>query len=361
MAKGPFWLRGAKGKLAGSVIYKGESGTVVRENVKPKNTQSNSQMKQRIAFATVTQAAKMMLPIIGISFEGEKSKKLSRRKFVQLNSSQFGRYAQQDNDQCAWSTKGNMQLIPNPYIVSRGSLETPEILKPKFGDGDSHSVTIAIHTHTFAPRVYTPFEIWREVFGVRPGGQITFPQIQVLNGAEKFIVFEERNEIGAVDISKYDYIRYSRFSAPRIVLNTELPQGDFSVDFSDPSVDHSRDITLALDKVIDKDKSDSIAYGMITNAVTQDQGNTYEWEIDWTMFELDSNWSIRAIGTILSNLDRNGSWLYSNCDLLVKRATFPINADYYGCRLPIAYQTYLTSANRENNYLQTGGDGGDID
>ena len=61
MAKTGIWLRGARGKLAGNVLFKGENAAIIRENVTPRNPQSAKQMLQRVAFATVSQAAKFIL------------------------------------------------------------------------------------------------------------------------------------------------------------------------------------------------------------------------------------------------------------------------------------------------------------
>ena len=131
MAKAGFWLRGAKGKLAGTVLQKGENGTIQRENVKPKNPQSNSQMAHRIIFATVTQAAKFMFPLIKQSFEGFPEGQLSRREFVRINTKHLRALAAEDyENQTAGAesntfvtTKGVSALIPNRYIISNGSIE----------------------------------------------------------------------------------------------------------------------------------------------------------------------------------------------------------------------------------------------
>ena len=71
MAKPGFWLRGAKGKLAGASIAKGADGsTVIREIVTPKNPQTLAQKIQRIVMATVTKAYSCMKVICDHSFEG---------------------------------------------------------------------------------------------------------------------------------------------------------------------------------------------------------------------------------------------------------------------------------------------------
>ena len=70
MAKTGFWLRGAKGKLAGTTMYRGRKGTIQREIVNPRNPKSTAQMLQRIAFSTVARTAAALKGIVDHSFEG---------------------------------------------------------------------------------------------------------------------------------------------------------------------------------------------------------------------------------------------------------------------------------------------------
>lgn len=365
MAKAPFWLRGGKGKLAGSVLFKGEKGTVIRENVIPKNSQTDLQMRQRIAFGTVTQAAREMLPIIGISFEGITSEKLNRRRFVQINASTLGKAAKLGIDDCAWMTKGNNQLIPNPYIMSQGRLETPDILEPFFvqsaGPIPTKELSILTVNHTFPKKVMTPFELWEHLYGVGKGGQITLPTIFTLKGDNHFADYEDVVEDPLLPLTIHDFIRYSKFSAPRVVLKTSIT-GNFNVDFTQQEApDWYEDIRAALDAAVDRDKSDlNFATFLEANGSDHTSGTTYAVEMDWTVFELDDDWQISAIGVILSKLMKDGSYSYNNCTLKTGHVIQVLSPSYYGCSLPFAYQSYLPSQNRNKNYLQTGGSGGNI-
>lgn len=133
MAKVGFWLQGARGKLAGSVLQKGEGGNIVRNNVKPKNPKTPKQLAQRIVFATVTQAARFMDPIVNHSFEGFPVGAKSRREFIRLNLDKLRVLAALDRKEAPdaidanvfMTTKRISALIPNSYIISRGSLTAP--------------------------------------------------------------------------------------------------------------------------------------------------------------------------------------------------------------------------------------------
>lgn len=370
MAKAPFWLRGGKGKLAGSVLFKGEKGTIIRENVVPRNVQSDPQMRQRIAFGTVTQAAREMLPIIGISFEGYDSEKLNRRRFVQLNSSFLGAKAKINATECAWSTKGNNQLIPNPYIMSAGSLDTPELFTPYFhneGTAGIPNMQLALKTHhiTFPKKVMSPLEIWQFLYGIGAGGQITAPMIKTLKGATHFADFEDTIGDATHPVTVKDYIRYSNFAAPRVVLkNADEIRAGLDCDFTkdeENMPDWNENIRPALDECINKEKSDSNLSGfLIANQSDYDGDATYSVEMDWTVFDVDTDWQVSAIGIILSRRRADGSYTYNNCKLLTGHTNTVAGPSYYGVKLPFAYQSYLNAENRSQNYLQTGGSGGNI-
>lgn len=54
MGKAGFWLRGSRGKLAGTTLYQSNGETLQREIVIPNNPQSNNQMRQRVFFTAAS-------------------------------------------------------------------------------------------------------------------------------------------------------------------------------------------------------------------------------------------------------------------------------------------------------------------
>lgn len=129
MAKAGFWMRGAKGKIADAVFRKGRNGTVMAEFVAPKNPKTRLQMAQRIIFATVNQARSKMNAIIDHSFEGLGTKEANLAQFTRLNIAKLRSGMAQDYAE-GWgpedaktflTTKNISALIPNTYIMSRGS------------------------------------------------------------------------------------------------------------------------------------------------------------------------------------------------------------------------------------------------
>lgn len=87
MAKAGFWLRGAKGKLAGASMGKGADGqTIMREIVTPKNPRTPAQLYQRAIMATVMRAYGAGKEIFDHSFEGKSVGSQNQREFLSRNA-----------------------------------------------------------------------------------------------------------------------------------------------------------------------------------------------------------------------------------------------------------------------------------
>lgn len=355
MAKAPFWLRGGKGKLAGSVLFKGEKGTIVRENVTPHNPQSGGQMRQRVVWATVTQAAKMMLPIIGISFEGVGNEKLNRRKFVQLNSTYLSNLArniqntEQNTQGVAFSGKGNNQLIPCPYIVSRGSLQLPRAEYAPLVSGNSLVDPDFVVDVPFG--TYNVIDLFTLIYGFKRGSQFTMPVITF--NMEKW-ASEVTDSIG----QKIDGIRYASFSAPRIVLLEESQQTI--------TIDANTTATVIIDALkaaVDTSKTDMVFLDYFLTLENADVTQT-KIEVE-CMPEYSSMFAIGdyrpgAVGAIYSELQDDASWKYTNSRMVsTLDGAYPATT-YFGLTLKNAMASYRKSGNTDKNYLQTGGEGGNI-
>ena len=123
MAKVGFYLRGARGKLAGAVFQRGADGaTVAREIVKPKNPKTSGQLAQRMIFATATAAYSKMKAICDHSLEGVQYGSKSQQEFMKYNLQMLRERAA--NNYGDFLAKGVNVLIENPYIISKGSLES---------------------------------------------------------------------------------------------------------------------------------------------------------------------------------------------------------------------------------------------
>lgn len=167
MAKVGFWLRGARGKLAGSVLANSPQGTIVRENKTPANPKTRSQALQRAIFATVTKSAVDLAAVIESAFDGKKNGAESRREFVKLNVAQL-RKVYNEEGEAILLPKGSTNQVPNYLILSNGSLgkifltdsESPVRHNGCFAVADDNATTFA-HLKEALPQI-------------KAGSQLTF-------------------------------------------------------------------------------------------------------------------------------------------------------------------------------------------
>ena len=171
MAKTGFWLKGAKGKLAGATIYKQNGETVMREIVSPSNPKTTQQLIQRIIMHTVMGSYSMLKEICDHSFEGIKKGQDTMAYFMKQNV-QFAREKIATMQQQGTSVYGMYNFAPlgmkgftpNQYQVAMGSL--PRI-DAKIKD-DSSSLG---YISGFAANTY---EDVIAKLGLRRGDQLTF-------------------------------------------------------------------------------------------------------------------------------------------------------------------------------------------
>lgn len=129
MAKAGFWLRGAKGKLAGASMGKGVNGqTIMREIVMPKNPKTNAQMIQRAIMATVMRAYSAGKEIFDHSFQGRSVGAANQHYFIARNSRLVRAQIETDfnaeyvKDQKARVVApGAIVPVPQRYLASEGS------------------------------------------------------------------------------------------------------------------------------------------------------------------------------------------------------------------------------------------------
>ena len=129
MAKTGFWLRGAKGKLAGATMYQQNGETVMREVVTPANPKTTAQIVQRIIMHTVMAAYSKMKVICDHSFEGMK-KGQECMSYFQKQNIQFARDKVAEQQAAGmngyamfnYMPLGQKGFTPNQYQISMGSL-----------------------------------------------------------------------------------------------------------------------------------------------------------------------------------------------------------------------------------------------
>lgn len=149
MAKAGFWLRGARGKLAGASMGKGQNGqTIIREIVTPKNPRTEKQLWQRAIMATVMQAYAAGKEIFDHSFQGYSVGSQCQREFVSRNArylrelfaKDYGTQAAEEDCVANATAPKTKTVVPNKYIISSGSYE-----QSLFTETESKNLNIVIN------------------------------------------------------------------------------------------------------------------------------------------------------------------------------------------------------------------------
>lgn len=345
------------------------------------NPQSDAQMLHRVCFVTASSAAAKMYDIISISQEGESKPEYARQLFISQNTellkkAAYKRVGLARHYRAAYAPKGNQQLIPNSYQVSKGSLNVPEYLVPKtgedaggasfqyatfadFGQNVVNEGVTSYYRHILTPLVvgqsYNAAQLWQMFFGLLPGDQLTFPQIYGSGIAQALYAGE--TEDSAVE----DKTLITQFCAPRIVLKSEMPTTEITVSLETipPQI---RNIMLA---GVNADDSYMAVVNQILNllGINETQGNNVFFMLDGSYdeaFAVNGSSNLRALGVILSRYDsERQKWLYSTSNLCCVWDFLAQNSgnDYFGFTIDNAIASYRSSVtqNENGNFLQRGG------
>lgn len=186
MAKAGFWLRGARGKLAGASAQKGQNGTVLREIVKPRNPKTEKQIYQRAIMATVMKAYSAGKEIFDHAFQGVEKGQKSQQYFIARNATLLRSLIAQDINAIA---AGTMQptaavnacvapkalyAVPGAFMVSEGTYEQNFFMIKENGTLDCATpVKQNEETHIYDETV----QAYAQRVGLIPGDIYTFVAI----------------------------------------------------------------------------------------------------------------------------------------------------------------------------------------
>lgn len=200
MAKAGFWLRGARGKLAGASAQKGQNGTILREIVKPRNPKTDKQIYQRAIMATVMKAYSAGKEIFDHAFQGVEKGQKSQQYFIARNATLLRSLVAQDINAIA---AGTMQptaalnacvapkalyAVPGAYMISEGTYENTF-----FTDQGNLGFDVPAAQATQDPQTYLYTETpaaYAQANGLIPGDIYTFVAIKrgdnvVFNGVDQ--------------------------------------------------------------------------------------------------------------------------------------------------------------------------------
>lgn len=191
MAKTGFWLRGAKGKLAGSVLYQANGSTIQREIVTPNNPQSENQMRQRIGFAAASKFYQ----------QAQQNRFVLAFPNKATNQSTFNAWMSQNlrqKETLIYPTKEQVNN-PNfcafyPWVCSTGNLPRLQV-KPT----DDFTDLIGLNIRIADEDTEEVFSTWEEVIAANPGLDLQYGDIITLTAIVNDMRFDGANvQIGYV-------------------------------------------------------------------------------------------------------------------------------------------------------------------
>ena len=265
--------------------------------------------------------------------------------------------------EAAFAPKGNTQLIPNSYQMSRGSLSLASALVPKttaengpsFGSKSYDS--IGAMADLADGQNYTALQLWKLLLGVDPGDQLTFPQIygegeaQTLTGAGGTLL---------------DVTRFTDFVAPRLVFKSAVSD-DEGITISAETTPVQ--IAAEMVKAIDKDNTwwdpqDIVSAIGFTSSAASGGTPTLSLLEDYdAVFAINNDDPLRAIGCIRSHKNiSTGKWEYSTSSLVCvwkdENRGGGATSPYFGFTLINAAETYKNNVttDADGNFLQRGTD-----
>lgn len=171
MAETGFWLKGAKGKLAGTVMYTTGGRTLQRQIVTPKNPQSDNQMRQRAAFAGASKFYQnAQQNRFALAFQNKKGNQSEFNAFMQKNLREFDTLTYPTREQA------NTPEFCNyfPWICTEGSLQGIPVAWP---DDNMASLGCAINAQLQGGAYATN---WEDLIALNPSLNLQYGDIITL-------------------------------------------------------------------------------------------------------------------------------------------------------------------------------------
>lgn len=209
-SKSFFGLRSGSTKSFTFQVLNGEQITKDRVyNVK--NRRTTKQMAQRLAFGVVAQATAKLQELIGISMQNISNPIVAKKEFRSINIQNLVRTWKQNPRSVFFNPKGESQLIPNAYIISKGTEYNAGMGYISVEAGPNGDVFKQVSTREFQLDINSPYtakEVLRIVFAMEPGDQVTVVGIGV-------------NEEVNMFPDDLQYLRKGEMRSVRLVAPTE--------------------------------------------------------------------------------------------------------------------------------------------
>lgn len=169
------WLKGAKKRLGGAVLYQSAGRTLARELAADvANPRTNAQMQQRVKWANLVAFYRANRGWMRKAFESKKAYQSDYNKFMQLNVAASGIYLTKQQ-----ATQG--ACVVGAYRVSEGSLPSVEVAP----DGENFSTNLYMAGNYEGSTVaeFSASLVLNNP-GLKEGDQVSFIRVTQASGTE---------------------------------------------------------------------------------------------------------------------------------------------------------------------------------
>lgn len=207
-----------RGRVGSTVFRNGQRSTVAAQyNPQVANPRTAAQAVQRAAFATATTALSAILNIVDHSHEKLTSRRENLQRFVQQNTEliRAGILADYNGNGSSIRPvlKGAKVIVPNPYIISEGSLLFPRTQWVSEGSAVGFPLNGSIPETITTNMQYTEA---LAAIGLLPGDQ--FSLVAIISDPNVIVASYETAE-GQFNINACEVVR------SRITMKTSMPEG----------------------------------------------------------------------------------------------------------------------------------------
>ena len=216
MAKSPWILYGASGKVGNIVIQKNNGQTVIREHVETvKNPRSTDQQKQRMKNATVMAAYSTLKTICNHSFEGVTYGAKSMQYFLKKNYAVLSGL-----EKPVYNFRQNKSMMPNPLLVSEGSIITGVTEKYDAEQMDNSCFVFPI---PLTQKATLTVQQLHDALNLKIGDQFTFIVVGAFKGGATYINGQDSQQQATIELAR---IIFDPEKANELVFNSAVDEGE---------------------------------------------------------------------------------------------------------------------------------------
>ena len=232
-----------------------------------KNPRTNAQMRQRMIMATASAAYSGMREIVDHSFEGVTYGQPTMSKFISENAKMLKKALLSGNSSVSYNPYQNRNVLPNPYIISKGSLNSGNKLVGLEGDD---SLFICSWQYPSEITEQTTLREFLNIIGISENGYVTFLAVAYSSeiGLSQFgwlRLYPKKEEFDSVIWDEEIKARFDIESNVPVDLDSPISsteQVQIIFDFDQGGINHGSSAVILSDKRISWKRSNAVMHVM---------------------------------------------------------------------------------------------------